>query len=389
MHGDDRGDLRTLGEILQECRTRRGLSLEDVSEATKISPKMLHALEHDEIDQLAGPIYARGFVKTLAAFFQQDEQELLSRLESLDRHAAPVEIPVHLSEDDEEPVETPAPAPETAPEEPVTWRVETVGDTAVKRVVGGGRMGSLHWVWVVLVVLAAIFLVRWLAGGKSSPPEEPGVQSSTSSSSSSLPAATPQEETGMEVVEPKGVTLDDAVPQPSSPRIDLEHAILAGASPEEPPSTASGPAAGEGSAPSRAAPREVESPRASRPSSRETDRREASLKEADTARASPPPAGSGLGSIVRPGVQPPIAGQMRLELIALDQRVEVWASADGSDLQHRVLQPNESWSLLGRDHFSLRLPRPKAVVVKLDGVVRIPPRGLRGEWIVYPSDETH
>ncbi len=459
MSGDEREDYRSLGEILQACRAERRLSLEDVSEATKISSKMLQALEADEIDRIAGPIYARGFVKTLAAYFGQDEGRWLSLLEELDHQTAAPESPVHLEgEEKEEAVEPSAPpAPSPSPE-PVTWKVETVEDTAVKRVVGGGGASLPRWMWIVLVGLILALVVWWLGGrsgedsrefssaagpaptadlsvstaeptasgdgastaspaegvstassadgasaasssggasvGSSPTASSPGASSDVASSggegsggeAGSPPPADTAEEPGTEVVQPRGNTLDDAVPVPDSKTIDLEHAILAGGGGR--------PQLEEPSAPQR---REGVEPVA-----RPEDGKDEGKKEAETAaKVSPAEApastvdegedstpSSSLGSIVRPGVQPPVAGQMRLDLTAVDGPVEVWAAADGDDLQHRVLRANESWSLLGRDHFVLRLPDPGAIEVKLDGVRRRPPQGLRDEWLIYPTGDS-
>jgi len=446
MSPDEREDFRSLGEILQDCRRQQGRSLEDVSEATKISPKMLHALETDEIEQLAGPIYARGFVKTLANFFAQDETELLSKLENLDQRAAPVEPPMHLERKEEEQTSELVPPPKTPPvEETVTWHVETVEDTAVKRVAGGNRALSSRWMWMVFALFVLVLVLWWWGKGSQEKAEEapaPDLSSATQEDALPSKAKLREENRGTEIVEPSGNTLEDAVPQPLSKfhDIDLEHAILAGGGSGNPGGGEVGSPVGEEEdaqetsaatnteAAGRTAPAKtgkvsgaelsdgaagvevaeakqgklspsvaMEAPSsgthgslAARAGSEPGN--EAGNESRDKtgnelgSEGSPGEAGSRLASIVRPGVEPPVAGQMHLELLARAE-VEVWASADGEDSQHRILQPQESWTLLGWDHFSLRLRDPRAIEVKLDGVLRRPPRGLRDEWIIYPTGD--
>ena len=60
--------MESLGQLLKHARESRKLSLEDVSKSTKISLKVLGALEADELSKLPSGVYARVFVKTYGGF---------------------------------------------------------------------------------------------------------------------------------------------------------------------------------------------------------------------------------------------------------------------------------------------------------------------------------
>lgn len=55
------------GAPLRAARERRGLSLDDVMRATKITPKILVALEQGDVDRLPAAVYTRGFLKAYAS----------------------------------------------------------------------------------------------------------------------------------------------------------------------------------------------------------------------------------------------------------------------------------------------------------------------------------
>jgi cytoskeleton protein RodZ len=57
-----------IGERLQNARTARGLSLEDIEAATRIKQRYLDAIEREAWEELPAPAYARGF---LAAYARQ------------------------------------------------------------------------------------------------------------------------------------------------------------------------------------------------------------------------------------------------------------------------------------------------------------------------------
>lgn len=54
------------GLELRQARERRGISLQQLSQSTKISLRVLQALERGDADVFPAPVYTRGFVRTYA-----------------------------------------------------------------------------------------------------------------------------------------------------------------------------------------------------------------------------------------------------------------------------------------------------------------------------------
>lgn len=66
------------GDRLKRERELRGVTLEEVAGATRISPKFLEALENDRWDQLPGGAFNRGFVRSVARFLGLDEDSMVA-----------------------------------------------------------------------------------------------------------------------------------------------------------------------------------------------------------------------------------------------------------------------------------------------------------------------
>lgn len=68
----------TFGEHLKREREMRGVSLEEISAATRISVRFLEALENEHWAQLPGGIFNRGFIRSIARFLGMDEEGLVA-----------------------------------------------------------------------------------------------------------------------------------------------------------------------------------------------------------------------------------------------------------------------------------------------------------------------
>jgi cytoskeletal protein RodZ len=66
------------GEHLKREREMRGVSLEEVSAATRISTRFLEAIEHEQWDELPGGVFNRGFIRAIARFLGLDEDGLVA-----------------------------------------------------------------------------------------------------------------------------------------------------------------------------------------------------------------------------------------------------------------------------------------------------------------------
>ncbi|MHB8217313.1 MAG: helix-turn-helix domain-containing protein [Candidatus Sulfotelmatobacter sp.] len=70
--------MGTFGEKLRKQRERRGLELDAISNSTKISTRMLRALEDEHFDQLPGGVFNKGFVRAYARQVGLDEEEAVT-----------------------------------------------------------------------------------------------------------------------------------------------------------------------------------------------------------------------------------------------------------------------------------------------------------------------
>lgn len=68
------------GQALAAKRGERGLSIEQVAASTRIRAEHLRALEADDFDSFAAPVYLRGYVRGYATFLGLDAEELIAWL---------------------------------------------------------------------------------------------------------------------------------------------------------------------------------------------------------------------------------------------------------------------------------------------------------------------
>src|SRR5260370_4867284 len=55
--------MPSVGSYLRELRTRRGVSLEEISRSTRVLTSYLEALEADDFEALPAPVFTRGFIR--------------------------------------------------------------------------------------------------------------------------------------------------------------------------------------------------------------------------------------------------------------------------------------------------------------------------------------
>ena len=130
-------DVRPLGAALAAARRDRGLSVEDVSAATRIRPAIIRAIEADEFDACGGAVYARGHLRSIAQVVGTDPRPLV---EEFDRR-----------------FHQPVPALRTAP----------LGSFEPPRDAGRAGRRSPPWASVAVGVLAVVVLflgASWLVG---------------------------------------------------------------------------------------------------------------------------------------------------------------------------------------------------------------------------------
>lgn len=73
---------RAMVQRLRETRTKRGLSLPDVEQVTRINRTYLQAIEDGRFEELPAPVYARGFVRSYARHLGLDPEEAVAAVPS-------------------------------------------------------------------------------------------------------------------------------------------------------------------------------------------------------------------------------------------------------------------------------------------------------------------
>jgi cytoskeleton protein RodZ len=77
-HKQDASSVSGFGDYLKREREMRGVPLDEISAATRISIRFLQAIENEELSKLPGGIFTRSFVRTYARYLGLDEEQVLS-----------------------------------------------------------------------------------------------------------------------------------------------------------------------------------------------------------------------------------------------------------------------------------------------------------------------
>lgn len=91
--------MPSFGEKLKLEREKRKITLEQISNSTKIGTRMLQALEEDRFNQLPGGIFNKGFVRAYARFVGLDEDQTVADYLDASGDAPPVSTEIAPQED--------------------------------------------------------------------------------------------------------------------------------------------------------------------------------------------------------------------------------------------------------------------------------------------------
>ena len=89
---DEKMTLGTFGEHLKREREMRGVSLDEISAATRIATRFLTAIEEEQWGLLPGGVFNRGFVRAVARYLGLDEENIVAEYAAAagDRPTVPV-----------------------------------------------------------------------------------------------------------------------------------------------------------------------------------------------------------------------------------------------------------------------------------------------------------
>jgi cytoskeleton protein RodZ len=80
---DDREEARlSIGHALRQARIAAGLTVDDVTNATRVRNSIVHAMEADDFAPCGGDVYARGHIRTLAKAVHLDPAPLLAQYDA-------------------------------------------------------------------------------------------------------------------------------------------------------------------------------------------------------------------------------------------------------------------------------------------------------------------
>src|ERR1700729_1977505 len=71
------GGLVTVGESLTQARKNAGLTIDELSERTKIRASVIRSIEADDYEACGGDLYVRGYVRAMAGAIGVDAQGLI------------------------------------------------------------------------------------------------------------------------------------------------------------------------------------------------------------------------------------------------------------------------------------------------------------------------
>lgn len=89
--------IDAIGAYLRESRLSRNVGLEEVSEATGISPGILTILENDDRKQFPAEIYIKAFYKKYALYLELDPEEILTAYQQQSQKKNPKGGRLHFS----------------------------------------------------------------------------------------------------------------------------------------------------------------------------------------------------------------------------------------------------------------------------------------------------
>jgi cytoskeletal protein RodZ len=84
--------MESIGAYLKREREFRNITLDEISQATKIRETNLRALEEDRLNSLGSPVFVKGYLKACATYLGLDPNDLVLRYEASLREEKPPRV---------------------------------------------------------------------------------------------------------------------------------------------------------------------------------------------------------------------------------------------------------------------------------------------------------
>ncbi|NLN75390.1 MAG: DUF4115 domain-containing protein [Armatimonadetes bacterium] len=168
--------VESIGDILRQAREKRGLSVQDAHEATKIMVKSISDLEQNRFDAFANKVYARAFLRDYANYLNLDSAALLEAYEQ-------------------------------------QWAVKPASEPAVTGTKSGTAWKAFGYTLLIILVCAGVAFCAWKAcslhRAVQQVKQESNLQETTTTDVATMPRAEP-------VAPPKPSPVENT-PQPATP----------------------------------------------------------------------------------------------------------------------------------------------------------------------------
>lgn len=90
--------MDTTGRYLRRVRETQGMSVEEVSRATRIPISSVERIESDRFDDLPGEVFVRGFLRAYARAVQVSVDDVLARYTSSRRVSSVTHLPLTVTD---------------------------------------------------------------------------------------------------------------------------------------------------------------------------------------------------------------------------------------------------------------------------------------------------
>jgi cytoskeleton protein RodZ len=132
--------MQTIGERLEEARKRKGISIREAAETTKIRGDYLQKFEANSFDLDLPPLYIRGFLRSYARYLELDPERLVGDFNSVLAEGKPVRREVYGRVDYADPSRTQeggeaAPAGRSAQDQALMLKFGLLGGGAIVAIV--------------------------------------------------------------------------------------------------------------------------------------------------------------------------------------------------------------------------------------------------------------
>jgi cytoskeleton protein RodZ len=159
--------MQTIGERLEEARKRKGISIREAAEATKIRSEYLHKFESNTFDLNLPDIYLRGFLRSYAQYLKLNADKIVTDYNGLGlggreskREGREIigrmEVPDTRTVREEAPPAAPQPAPQARTSQIHTSPIERPRDhgnlVRIGLVAGGAILALVLLVWVIKLI---------------------------------------------------------------------------------------------------------------------------------------------------------------------------------------------------------------------------------------------